>query len=268
MKAFWSVSAALTLGWLSCAVAQADGASPSAPAESVKGSASVVPAPVVSEAADRALKEAATYIGSAQQFTFTADVVFDHVLPSGQKLQFSGREEVALQRPDKLYVAWTSDLGARKFWYDGSTITLYDPSSPFYASDSAPPELDAALDKLIGQLGFSPPLTNLFHSDPYARVRGSIQFGLDLGLSRVGGQSCRSLAFVQKAVDWQIWIATGPRPTLCKMTITYKTSPSEPQFSAVFSDWDFAPRFGDRAFTPSLPAGLEKIPFDEVSGAR
>ena len=222
----------------------------------------------VSEAADRALREAAAFIGSAQQFSFTADIVFDHVLPSGQKLQYSARENVALQRPGRLYVEWNGDLGDRRFWYDGSTITLYDPSTPFYASETAPPDLDAMLDMLIGQLNFAPPLTDLFRSDPYGKVRDAVQFGIDLGLTQVSGRTCRSLAFVNKSVDWQVWIAADPQPTLCKLTITYATLPSAPQFSAVFSDWDFSPRFGDRAFVASLPSGLEKIPFDEISSAR
>jgi hypothetical protein len=51
------------------------------------------PAPAVAEQADRLIKEMGAYLGSAQQFTFHADVTFDHVLPSGQKLQFSAAEE-------------------------------------------------------------------------------------------------------------------------------------------------------------------------------
>jgi hypothetical protein len=58
-----------------------------------------VPAPAIAEQADRRLKEVGAYIGSAEQFTFHADITFDHVLPSGQKLQFSAAEEVVLQRP-------------------------------------------------------------------------------------------------------------------------------------------------------------------------
>ncbi len=37
------------------------------------------------------------YIGSAEQFTFHADISFDHVLPSGQKLQYAATEDVALR---------------------------------------------------------------------------------------------------------------------------------------------------------------------------
>ena len=51
------------------------------------------PAPVVNPDADRLLKQMGAYLGSAEQFTFHADIVFDHVLPSGQKLQYSASED-------------------------------------------------------------------------------------------------------------------------------------------------------------------------------
>jgi hypothetical protein len=36
--------------------------------------------PVVAEGADRLLRQTGEYIGSAEQFTFHADITFDHVL--------------------------------------------------------------------------------------------------------------------------------------------------------------------------------------------
>ena len=59
------------------------------PAPAGPSAAKNAPAPAIAEQADRLLKEMAAYIGSAEQFTFHADVTFDHVLPSGQKLQLS-----------------------------------------------------------------------------------------------------------------------------------------------------------------------------------
>jgi len=108
--------------------------------------------PAIAEQADRLIKQVGAYIGSAQQFTFHADVTFDHVLPSGRKLQFASAEEVVLQRPGRLYVEWNGDLGSRQFWYDGKSVTLYDPVMPFYASEAAPPELDNMLAQLLPKL--------------------------------------------------------------------------------------------------------------------
>ena len=210
-------------------------------------------APAVAEQADQLLQQMGAYIGSAEQFTFHADITFDHVLPSGQKLQFAASEDVALQRPGRLYVEWSGDLGDRQFWYDGTSVTLYDPATPFYASEAAPPEIDGMLEKLMTQLDFAPPLADFLYRDPYHSVRGNVQYGFDLGLNDVNGRSCRTLAFVEKDIDWQIWIEDGPQLTPCKLVITYKTQPAQPQFSAVFTDWDFAPRIAAPVFTPSCP---------------
>jgi hypothetical protein len=255
---------ALAAGMLLAATAAAQNrpAAPSAPPAAASAAA-----PAVAEQADRLLKEMAAYIGSAEQFTFHADITFDHVLPSGQKLQFSATEEVALRRPRGLYVEWSGDLGDRQFWYDGKSITLYDPSTVFYASEAAPPEMDKMLDKLITQLDFSPPLSDFLYSDPYKTVRGNVQYGFDLGQNDVDGRSCRTLAFVEKDIDWQIWIENGPQLTPCKLVITYKMQPGQPQFTAVFSDWDFSPRIAEPVFTPELPSGTQKVPFETVSAA-
>ena len=235
---------------------------PAAPA-SRPPTASVV-TPVVAPRADRLLKEMGAYIGSAEQFTFHADIIFDHVLPSGQKLQFAASEDVALERPGRLYVNWDGDLGARRLWYDGKLITLYDPATPFYASEAAPPELDGMLDKLIAKFDFSPPLVDFLYSDPYRSVRGNLQYGFDLGQNDVNGTSCHMLAS-EKAVDWQIWISDGTQLTPCKLVITYKTLPAQPQFTAVFTNWDFAPRIAEPIFEPELSSGTQRIPFQTVS---
>jgi hypothetical protein len=249
--------------WVQVVGAQNPPTAPSAPS----AAANAAP-PAVAEQADRLLRQMGAYIGSAEQFTFHADIVFDHVLPSGQKLQFSAAEDVALQRPNRLYVEWTGDLGDRQFWYDGTSITLYDPATPFYATEAAPPELDTMLDKLVPQVDFAPPLADFLYRDPYASVRGKVQYGLDLGLNDVDGRSCHTLAFVEKDIDWQIWIEDGPQPTPCKIVITYKTRPSQPQFTAVFANWDFAPRIAAPVFTPALPPGTSKVEFQSTTSAK
>jgi hypothetical protein len=221
--------------------------------------------PKVAAAAREMLEEMGSYIGSAEHFTFRADISFDHVLPSGQKLQVSATENVALQRPSGLYVEWSGDLGDRQLWYDGKSATLYDPDTPFYAFEEAPPEIDAMLEKLVGQLNFSPPLSDFLSSDPYKSVSGSIQEGFSLGVTEINGRTCLALAFVEKAVDWQIWIDTGPQRVPCKVVITYKNNPAQPQFSAVFTDWDFEPRIASSTFTPELPAGTQAVPFEKVT---
>jgi hypothetical protein len=232
------------------------------------GAAANAGAPAIAEPAGRLLKEMAAYIGSASAFILHADITFDHVLPSGQKLQFSAAQEIVLQRPGRLFVEWNGDLGDRRFWYDGKSVTLWDAATPFYASAVAPPVIDGMLDQLVPKLDFAPPLADFLYSDPYQTVRGNIQYGFDLGQNDVNGRNCRTLAFVGKDIDWQIWIENGPQPTPCKLVITYKTQPAQPQFTVLFKDWDFAPRIDEAVFTPELPPGAEKVPFGTVTAAK
>jgi hypothetical protein len=265
MRRVGMVAAAFALfapGWLPTSVAQ------SVSTAGGSGVATSSAAPAVAAQADMLLRQMAEYVGSAQQFTFHADITFDHVLPSGQKLQFSAAEDVALQRPGGLYVEWSGDLGDRQFWYDGKSVTLYNPATPFYASTAAPPEIDGMLEKLLPQLQFSPPLVDLLYSNPYTQMQGNIQYGFDLGTNQINGRSCRTLAFVGKDIDWQIWIDAGPQLIPCKLVITYRSLPSQPQFSAVFTDWDFDPRIAGPVFTPQLPAGTQKIAFRTVASAQ
>jgi hypothetical protein len=256
------------VGLVIVAVLASSGASFAQPATQGKVPAAQSATPSVAPEADRLLKELSAYIGSAAAFMFHADVTFDHVLPSGQKLQFSAAEEVVLQRPGRLYVEWSGDLGDRQFWYDGKSVALYDPATPFYAGAAAPPTIDAMLAELLPKLDFVPPLSDLLYRDPYKTVRGNIEYGFDLGQNDVNGKSCRTLAFVAKDIDWQIWIENGPQPTPCKLVITYKHQSAQPQFTAVLSDWDFSPRIAPAVFTPDLPAGVQKIPFATVAAAK
>jgi hypothetical protein len=69
---------------------------------------------------------------------------------------------------------------------------------------------------------------------------------------------------MRTAPDWQIWIDTGPQRVPCKLLITYKT---HPQFSAVFSDWDFSPRIAASTFAPDVPPGTQAIPLASVTAA-
>jgi hypothetical protein len=231
------------------------------PGPTIPSTSNDLPAPIVPDAVERRLKQMGAYLGSAEQLTFRADLTFDHVLPSGQKLQFSAVENIALQRPDNLYVEWAGDLGERKFWYDGKAITLLDAANAAYGSDAMAPTIDSMLDGLNKHLNFKPPLSDFLYSDPYSVLRASVQYGFATGEAQVSGRNCAGFAFVEKQIDWQIWIDTGPQLVPCKLVITYKNHPSMPQFSALFSEWDFSPRIAASTFTPTLPPRAQKIPF-------
>jgi hypothetical protein len=221
-------------------------------------------APIINPQADKLLREMGEYLKNAQQFSFQAEITFDDVLPSGQKIQFGATEDLAVRRPNSAYIEYRGDLGVKRFWYGGDTVTLYDPQMNFYAPEKMPAKLDEAMDKLMNDFGFSPPLVDLLYPDPYKVLIAKAQFGLYIGTSMIDGQRCHHLAFVDQYIDWQIWIEDGKQLVPRKLLITYKTIPGAPQFTAVLSDWDFTTRLPDSLFTASLPPDAEKIDFAKL----
>ncbi len=220
--------------------------------------------PIVDPRADQLLREMGTYLSDAKQFSFRADIDYDEVLPTGQKVQFAAIEDVAVQRPNRAYVEYQGDLGAKRMWYDGKQLTVLDAAERVYATTSVPGKLDAALAKMEDDHGFSPPLAELLFDDPYAALNEDVVFGLYMGLHDVDGKRCHHLAFVNKDVDWQIWIEDGTEVVPCKLVVTYKLLPGSPQFVAVLSDWRTGERFAETIFKPMIPDGVRKIDFVNV----
>jgi hypothetical protein len=227
--------------------------------------------PVVNPRAETLLKQMSAYLAESKQFSFRAYIDFDEMLPSGQKVQFSAVEDVAVRRPDRAYVEYQGDLGAKKLWYDGKRVTVYDGAENVVASTAAPGKIDAAVDQLLASNGFQPPLADFLYSNPYAVLAKHAQLGAYLGLHDAGGVRCHHLAFADKTIDWQIWIEDGTQAVPRKLVVTYKLLPGSPQFVALFSDWNLEERFSEALFTPTVPAGAMQIDFATVkqeAGAR
>ncbi len=88
--------------------------------------------PIVDPRADALLRAMGDYLAEATQFSFRADINYDEVLPTGQKVQFAAIEDVAVQRPGRAYVEYRGDLGEKKLWYDGKQITILDSAEKVY----------------------------------------------------------------------------------------------------------------------------------------
>lgn len=251
----------LALASLAASNAVAAAADKQAPKPAPAESAVAAPEPAVGARADRLLRDMGDYLKAAKEFSVHAEVLYDDILASGQKIQLAAADDIMVRRPDRFYIQYRTDVGRKRAWYDGKTFTLLDEAHGTYATEQTPPGIDATLDHLIEQLGFTPPLSDLLYSDPYAVLKQYAAFGFYVGLSEVEGVPCHHLAFVGKNVDWQIWIDDGKLPLPRKVVITYKTLSGAPQFMAVLSDWDFATRLPDSLFSAALPPRVEQIGF-------
>jgi hypothetical protein len=220
--------------------------------------------PKVDPRADQLLTRMCKVLGSADAFSFHAEVLFDQVLPSAVKVQYAGEINFAVQRPNELAIDFQSDLGGKELWYQGDKLTIFDPPHRVYASLAVPNTIDAALDQVAATHNLRLPLSNFAYSDPCSRVQRQIIFGAYIGVNDVNGAACDHLAFSSSTIDLQLWLDRSARPLPRKVVINYRTEPGSPEYIAVLSDWKFPAHIADSRFRPRLPTGGKKIEFLKV----
>lgn len=202
------------------------------------------------------------FLGAKQQLHFAATVGWDAVQITGQKLEFGGRREVSVQRPDRARMESVRRDGQTSILiFDGARIWVDLPDDEVYVSVEKPGTLDEALDYLAKELRTPVPLADLVHSDVYAEVAGKVESGLWVEEALIGDSLCDHIAFRADRVDVQLWIEQGDRPVPHRVVITHRDEPGAPQFWADLGDWSFdapAPD-GHFGFTPG--EGSEQIPF-------
>ena len=111
----------------------------------------------------------------------------------------------------------------------------------------------------MNKYGYTPALSDFLYSDPYKILMEKVLSGFYVGPGDVNGTECYHLAFVEKYIDWQIWIEAGDKPLVRKLVITYKTIPESPQYIAVFSDWNLNKTISDSLFEPVIPKAAKEI---------
>ena len=220
--------------------------------------------PVVDPSADKILKRMGDYLGQAPFYSVNAEIWQDVELGSGQQVQAGRTVVLQVRRPDHFHAEVRSTRRNRGLFYDGKSITLLNRNENFYGSIPAPATLDQALDTASDRFGIEMPLEDLVVSDPYQSAMQKIVSGRDIGPVTVLGTPCEHLAFSLGAVDWQIWIEDGVKPVPRKIVITYKDEEGTPEYTAIFSNWDFQTKLPDFLFTFEPPAGASKIDVNEI----
>ena len=172
--------------------------------------------------ADRILRAMSEYVKSTDEFSFHADIAYDTIHSTGEKVQYGGASDVSVRRPNRLHVAFEGDEYRRQVFYDGSTITLFDRLRNLYAVTKVPGKMDDALDLVFEKHGLSVPLADFVYADPHAVLTANAEYGSVIGVHGCADKRCHHLLFTQEIIDWEIWIETGPRPVPRKLVITYK----------------------------------------------
>src|SRR5262252_6943270 len=164
-----SRSLALSLA-LSLAAALCFAQTPAATPRAVKKpapKAAPAPRPTPETRAVDILKASSAKLAAAGSLSFTAHGAYEVPSLWGPPLIYGRIYEVALQRPDKLAVVTVGDGPRTEFYDDGKFMMSFHPAENLVAVTTAPPNLDAALEKLYGEAGTYFPFTDVIVSDPW-----------------------------------------------------------------------------------------------------
>lgn len=217
--------------------------------------------------ADEWLKHMGDYLVQAQFFSVNAEIWQDVDLSSGQRVQAGRSIKIELRRPNRLRTEVHSTRRNHELIYDGDSITLFNRAQNFYGTARAGSSLDEAMDTASERFGINIPLEDFLRSDPHKDFLQHTVSGTDIGPVTVMGVPCEHLVFSQDKIDWQVWIEDGARPVPRKFVITYKDEPNSPQYTAIFSNWDFDTKLPDFVFKFEPPPGAVKIKVQEIKAA-
>lgn len=204
------------------------------------------------------------FLGSKEEYTFKAEVMFDQLINSNRKIQYSAEEKVYLKKKGNMTIEYVSDLGGYKLWYDNGTLTMLELPTNLYSITTVPATTDQALTTLKEKYNFTPSLSDFLFINTFRALTKNVTSGSYFGNSKVFGVRCDHLAFVQQDIDWQIWVESGKRQIPRKLVITYKQLPGQPQFIAIMRDWVIDKPITGFAFQPNIPKQGQKTDITEI----
>jgi hypothetical protein len=218
-------------------------------------------APGVDPAATQILKQMTDYLGSLQQFSVRTQNTLEDELDSGHRVDFDVSARVTVSRPNKLHSERRGDPMDQIFYYDGKTLTLYNPSDKAYATELAPGTIEEMLDFARESLGLGIPAADLIYRNAFPLLMQDVTLAVVLDKTVIGGVRCDHLLFSRPGVDFQVWVADSGHPMPYKYVVTDTGTPAWLSVTTVMSDWNLAPAVAEAQFTFVPPQGTKGIIF-------
>jgi Predicted periplasmic protein len=203
-------------------------------------------APASAQDARAILKSMADYVGAQKNISATFESDIEVLTSDLEKIQFTSSGRMALTRPDKLYAQRTGGYADVELFYDGKTVTIRDRGAKVASRIDAPATIDELVDELREKYAVEAPGADLLLSDTEAALINGVVEAKYIGRGVVDGVECEHLAFRNDEVDWQLWVAVGPKPIPHKYVITNKAVTGAPQYTLRIREWSEADVGADR----------------------
>ena len=224
--------------------------------------------PAISEEASAALLRMGQTL-RASDFSFQAQTVRVYADPNGEPLHIFHTMKVTMHRPNRLLVEGTGDDGSNKLLFDGKTAIIFSAAQNKYASIPVPDgTIEGMLKEAVGRLGIDFPLADFLSEAPNKAFLTGVTSGRIVNTVTIDGAPYDHLFFSQPpGIELELWLSKNDQALPRRLIVTYRSLPGQPNFIALFSDWNFNihPSDADFAFQP--PAGATQVELKPVAAA-
>ena len=217
--------------------------------------------PAVDPAAVQILKRMTDYLGALKQFSVKTQNTIEDLTDSGHRVDYDVSATVTVSRPNKLKAQRKGDLIDQTFYYNGKTLTLYNPSDKVYATEPAPGTIDGMLGFARSSLGLVIPAADLIYRNNFKLLMQDVTLAVVVGKESINGVQCDHLLFSRPGVDFQVCVAESGKPLPYKYVVTDTSTCALISISTVMRDWDAAPGVDDVSFNFVPPEGVKRISF-------
>jgi hypothetical protein len=211
------------------------------------------------------LKAATSRLDSTKTFSFRTRSVPASAGGNGPFASFFADAQFAVLRPDKVRAKVRGEAPPLDFFFDGSTLTVYQPTLNLYATTDEPGTLEALIPFALQRAGVLFPLADVLTGDPQSTLTRRITRARYKGVSTIAGNRCEHGAFAAPGVEWEIWVdARNSLP--CRLTGRLLEMQGAPRFAVDFHDWKLNPALTASSFTFAKPAGAGRLDFRALMG--
>jgi hypothetical protein len=215
----------------------------------------------VDPTATQILLKMTDHLGSLKTFSVHTQNTLEDYLDSGHRVDLNVAADVIVSRPDKLLAERLGDRVDQAFFYDGKTLTLYNPSDKVYATVPVPGTIEEMFDVARESLGLIIPVADLVYRNAFPLLMQDVRLAMVVGKSFINGVKCDHLLFSRPGVDFQVWVADNGHPLPYKYIVTDTGNPARLSVSTVMSDWDTTPAVDKARFTFVPPKEAKTISF-------
>ena len=212
--------------------------------------------------AEKILRRMTDYLSGLKRFSVRTQVTLEDLLESGHRVDFDISTRVLISRPNKLRAERKGDVIDQIFYYDGKTLTLYNPADKVYAAIRAPGTIEDMLHFAHDSLGLGLPAADLVHQNAFPLLMKDVTNAVVVGKAFINGVKCDHLLFSRPDLDFQVWVADKGRPLPYKYVVTDRGSEARISIVTVMSEWNSAPAAAQFNFV--APKGAKPIIFLQV----